>query len=109
MGIADDIKTLGEDIVASYDTRVKAIGTLVKDTHSMLKGFHTEHKEMAAEQTKALADFMADLTKNVSSMIKGLQKEHKDMADTLKEGLEKGEEGRIKDFKGYDGRYQQRH
>ena len=37
MGIADDIKNLGEDIAGSYDMRVKAIGVLVKDTHKMLK------------------------------------------------------------------------
>ena len=74
MGIAGDIKTLGEDIVASYDGRVKAIGTLVKDTHNMLKGFRTEHKEMSSKQAKSLADFVADLTKNVGTIIKGLQK-----------------------------------
>jgi gas vesicle protein len=99
MGIADDIKKLGEDIVASYDTRVKAIGVLVKDTHQMLKRFDAEHKEMSEKQAEALANFVADLTKSVSNMIKGFQKDHKAMADELKDNLEKGEEDRIKAFK----------
>jgi len=116
MAIATDMKNLGEDIIASYDMRIKAVGELVKDTHKMLKGFRTEHKEMSAalkaelakgEQSR-LKDFkammsdiektLADLTKNVSNMIKGFQKDHKAMADELEAGLEQGETQRLKDF-----------
>ena len=117
MGISDDIKNLGEDIVASYDSRVKAIGTLVKDTHQMLKGFDTEHKEMSEKLRADLAKgeedrlkvhkalmadiqkFVSNLAKEVADMIKRVQKEHKDMADKLKADLAKGEEDRIKAFK----------
>ena len=116
MAIATDLKNLGEEIVASYDMRIKAVGGLVKDTHQMLKGFHTEHKEMSAalraelakgEQSR-LKDFkammsdieksLADATKNVASMIKGFQKDHKAMAGELEAGLEQGETQRLKDF-----------
>jgi len=117
MGIADDIKTLGEDIVASYDSRVKAIGTLVKDTHQMLKGFDVGHKEMSDDLRAGLAKgekerlatikalmtdiqkFVSDVAKEVSTMIKGFQKEHKAMADELRASLDKGEEDRIEAFK----------
>jgi len=117
MGISDDIKNLGEDIVASYDSRVKAIGTLVKDTHQMLKGFDTKHKEMSEKLRADLAKgeedrlkvhkalmadiqkFVSNLAKEVADMIKRVQKEHKDMADKLKADLAKGEEDRIKAFK----------
>jgi len=116
MAIATDLKNLGEEIVASYDMRIKAVGGLVKDTHKMLKGFHTEHKEMSAALRAELAkgeqgrlkDFkammsdiektLADLTKNVSNMIKGFQKDHKAMAGELEAGLEQGETERLKDF-----------
>jgi uncharacterized protein YukE len=116
MAIATDLKNLGEEIIASYDMRIKAVGGLVKDTHQMLKGFHTEHKEMSAALRAELAkgeqgrlkDFkammsdiektLADLTKNVSNMIKGFQKDHKAMADELEAGLEQGETQRLKDF-----------
>jgi hypothetical protein len=103
MGIADDVKRLGEDIVASYNVRVKAIRTIVKDTRNTLKGFHAEHKEMSAKQAKDLAGFVADLTKNVGDMIKGIQTEHKDMAAALKASLGKGETDRLKTFKGMMG------
>ncbi len=99
MGIADSMKGITENIVASYDVRVKALKDLVTDTHKTLKGFAADRKKMSKEQAIALADFVADLTKNVGNMIKGFQKEHKEMADNLKESLAKGEEYRIKDFK----------
>jgi len=98
MGIADDIKKLGEDIVTSYDMRVKAIGELATDVHKKLEGFAAERKDMAAKQAKALRDFVTDLTKKVGAMIKSLQKEHKEMADNLREGLKKGETERLKSF-----------
>jgi uncharacterized protein YukE len=116
MGIATDMKNLGEDSIASYDMRIKAVGGLVKDTHKMLKGFHTERKEMSAalraelakgEQSR-LKDFkemmsdieksLADATKNVANMIKGFQKDHKAMTGELEAGLEQGETERLKDF-----------
>ena len=31
MGIANDVKNLSEDIVASYDARMRNIGTIVKE------------------------------------------------------------------------------
>jgi hypothetical protein len=96
MGIGDEFKNLSEDIVASYDARIKAIGTIVKETktsakntHTMLKGFSAKHEEMSAAQARALAGFAADLTKNVGSMLKGFTSEHKDMAASLRASLEK--------------------
>ena len=117
MGIADDIKNLGEDIAGSYDMRVKAIGVLVKDTHKMLKGFRSEHKEMAAnlrggleqgesDRLKAFKAMMADIQKGVKEIetyvenkLKEFSDAHKEMADKLRSDLGKGETGRLKDFK----------
>ncbi len=107
MGIAEDIKTLGEDIVASYDSRVKAIGTLVKDTHQMLKGFDAEHKEMSdnlkdnlekgeADRLKAFKDMMGDINKGIKDIetyvenkLKEFSDAHADMSEELKKDLAK--------------------
>lgn len=99
MGIAIDMKKLGEDIVASYDVRVNAIGTLVNNVHKTLKSFATDRKKMAIEQAEALKNFVSYLSKNVSNMINSIQKEHKEIADKLKADLAKGEEDRLKAFK----------
>ena len=117
MGIADDIKNLGEDIVASYDMRVKGIGTLVKDTHKMLKGFRSEHKEMAGilraglekGETARLKDFksmMADIQKAIKEIeaytankLKEFHDTHADMSKELKKDLDKYVAGIVSESK----------
>ena len=107
MGIADDMKNLGEEIGASYDIRVKAIGVLVKDTNKMLKGFQKEHNGMAADlraglekgETERLNTFksmMAEIQKGVKEIetyVKNKLKEfsdaHADMSEELKKELAK--------------------
>ena len=70
MGIADDTKKLGEDIVASYDLRVKEIRKLAKDTQNTLKGFQGEQKDMAAKLRKTLEQEEADRLKAESERLK---------------------------------------
>ncbi len=81
MGIADSMKGITENIIASYDVRVKALGDLGADTRKTLKGFAEERKKMSEEQAKNLADFMDGLSKSVEDMLKGFQREHKNMSD----------------------------
>ena len=51
MGIADSMKNITEDIIASYDIRVEALGNLVADTREDLKGIPLgqEENEQRAE------------------------------------------------------------
>ena len=89
MGIADEMKILTEDIVASYGLRVKTIRELEKDTHDMLKGFQSEHKKMAADLKKTLEQGEADRLKASGSLKSEIQAEQKNrnkaVADLLKE------------------------
>lgn len=82
MGIATDMTKLGEEIIASYDMRVKAIGEIVEDTHKTLEGFKRDRKKMAAQQVKDLADFTNGLSKDVHRLLKSardrVQQFHKD-------------------------------
>ncbi len=87
MGIANDMKNLGEDIIASYDMRVKAIGELVSDVHKTLEGFTTDRKKMGEEQAKNLGDFVKGLSKSVEDMLKRFQKDHKQMSDDQAKSL----------------------
>lgn len=106
MGIVDSMKAMTEDIVASHDLRVKAVGDLVVDTRGMLKEFAQDHKEMSEEQAKNLADFVVELSKDVSNMIKSFQNEHKEMGSALKESLKQSEADRLKNFKDMMGNIQ---
>jgi hypothetical protein len=114
MGVANDIKKLGEDIVDSYDLRVKEIRKLAKDTQSTLKGFQGEQKKMAAELRKTLEQGEADRlkasgslkneiqaeqakrNKEVADLLEKFSKDHEDMAAELRKTLEQGEADRLK-------------
>jgi len=87
MGIADSMKAITEDIIASYDVRVKALGDLVADTRKTLKGFASNRKKMSAEQAGNLADFVQNLSKSVGDMLKSFQKNHKQMSDAQAKSL----------------------
>jgi len=87
MGIAEDMGRIAENIITSYDVRVKALGDLVADTHKTLKGFASDRKKMGAEQAKSLADFVKNLTKNVDGMLARFQREHKEMKGPLLKSL----------------------
>ena len=80
MRIADRMKDITENIVASYDVRVKALKDLVNNTHKTINGFAADRKEMGAEQAKNLADFISGLENSVGSMLKGFQASHKEMS-----------------------------
>jgi hypothetical protein len=97
MGTADDMKKLGEDIVASYDMRIKALEELVKDTHKMLKGFEREHKERADEHKEKAANLRTDLAKGEDNRIKIFNAM---MAETQKaiEGIEVEVKKKLKEF-----------
>jgi len=70
MTVAQEMKRLTEDIIICNDVRLKAVGELVADTQKTLKGFSTDRKKMAAQQTKDLTNFMNGLSKNVQGLLK---------------------------------------
>jgi len=116
MGVGEDTKKLTEDILASYDLRVKEVRKLEKDTQSMLKEFQGEQKVMATELRKTLEKGEADRikasgnmkneilaeqakrNKEVADLLGKFSKDHEDMATELRKTLEQGEADRIKAF-----------
>ena len=88
MGIADDVKNLGDDIVVSYNARVKAIGAIVNDTRKTLKGFHAEHQEMSAQQAKDLSGGETDRLKTFKGMMGDIRKDINDIETYVKNKLQ---------------------
>lgn len=87
MGLAENMKRMGEDIVSSYDMRFKAVGMLVNDVQKTLKSFAAARKKMAGEQAKDLDDFVLNLSKYVTDLLrsaddflKKIQRNHKEMS-----------------------------
>jgi hypothetical protein len=81
MGMVTDIERLGEDIITSYNVRVKTIGKLVGDTHKMLKEFHADHKKMAANLRQSLDKGEIERVKDFKAMMGDVRKFVEDMAE----------------------------
>ena len=73
MTIAEDMKKLTENIIASSDVRLKAVGGIVADTNDLLGGFARDRGKMAKEQARDLAGFVSGLSKDVQSSLKNAQ------------------------------------
>ena len=55
MNIANQVKSLTEDIEVSYGTRIAAVSDIVKETHRILGNFNREHEKMAGDLRRFLA------------------------------------------------------
>lgn len=94
MSIADGMKSIAENIVASHDSRIKAaadrvkiVGDLLGDARETIKAFVSERKAMGAAQAKDLAKFAHDLSKNIESLLKGFQNDRKQMGEEQAKNL----------------------
>jgi nucleoid DNA-binding protein len=113
----DNLKNLAEEIIVSYDARVKMVGEIVEDTHKILDGFKEKRQEMSDNLREVLAkseslrkkDFSAMMQdilltqhrreENVKKMLADFREEEARVAERLRELLKKGEELRLADFK----------
>ena len=87
MEIAESMRGTAENIIASYNVRVKALGDLMADTQSTLKGFASDRKKMAKEQGESLAGFKNGLSDSVGEMLKEFQESHRQMSKEQSENL----------------------
>jgi len=87
MEIAESMRSTAENIIGSYNVRVKALGDLVVDTHKTLKGFASDRKKMAREQAESLAHFTRGLSKSAVDMLKGFREDHQQMSEKQAKNL----------------------
>jgi len=105
MKIAGSMKDTTRDIMTSYNQRVKAVGGIVNDTHSTLKGFARNRRKMGAEQVKALAAFTGELSSTIEALLKKISQDHAAMSKEQKaelakfvKGVQTSVDGMINDF-----------
>ena len=79
MEIAESMRNTAENIIGSYNVRVKGLGGLVVDTQKTLKGFASDRKKMAREQAETLEKGETDRLKSFKVMMGGIQKDIKDI------------------------------
>jgi hypothetical protein len=74
--LADGMRNVTEDIIASHDVRVKTLGSLVADARKMISNNAADRKAMSKEQAAELARYAAD-RKAMSADRKAMSKELK--------------------------------
>jgi hypothetical protein len=116
MGLATELKNLGEEMISSFRQRIKENEELVTDVQKTLDGFRKDHQDMAAalragldkDEKTRLKEF-APLMKNINEEISGIftythdllakfDKEHLGMSVELRKNLFDGEVERLKEF-----------
>jgi hypothetical protein len=66
MSLAEGMKDIAENIVASYETRSRSIGSLFDTTHQILEGFQSSFFDKRQEREKINDQLRENLTKNES-------------------------------------------
>jgi hypothetical protein len=103
MSIREEMRSLGQDIIRSYEDRIGGIAqinsdvrTMKSDANAMLKRFDHDHTAMSRQMRAELARGRADLTKaearrksEVNSWIKEVATAHQAMARKLRGDLAK--------------------
>lgn len=117
MGIAEAMLVLVQNIIDSYEMRVKTVDRLVKQANELLKSFHAEQEELASKLRDNLAkgeclrkkDFdlmMEDIRaqrkkreKEAAEVLERFQREEEEMIAELRKIIKSGEHTRLEKFK----------
>ena len=94
MSLAEGMKDIAENIVASYETRSRSIESLFNTTHQILEGFQNSFLDTRQEREKINAQLRESLTKNESlrrkdfdHMMQGIFSAQEDRERQVREGL----------------------
>jgi len=98
MPIANQVKSLAEDIEASYGTRMAAVSDIVKETRQTLGNFNREHQKMADDLKSSLSADNRDRVNEVEKIRAENVRDLKEMAHKLAEFLSSSEKGRLEVF-----------
>jgi len=117
MGIAEDMKRLGMEIVSSYESRISAVAMSIDSTHRILEDFKIKRVEISNQLRETLAkegslrkkdfnEMMKDILshqdereKQVRDSLKTFLEEQKRIAEIIKKNLAEGKKVKINDFK----------
>lgn len=106
MEMANSMIGTTENIIASYNLRVKSLGDLMVDTHRTLTGFGADRKRMARKQAETLANFEKELSKTVEGMLDEFHENHRQMGEDQKKHLTNFIKGLMNDASSMLNRFQ---
>jgi gas vesicle protein len=83
MGIAEGMKSITDNITASYEARAKAIEELVSDVQETLNSFADDRKKMSKKMKKDLAKYVKGIATEVKNLIGDFAEERRQIAADL--------------------------
>jgi len=83
MGMVTDIERLGEDIISSYDRRVKSLKELSDEMHKMLDGFQKERMTDFNALMKEIQETQDKRNKEVHHLLQEFKAKMKEVADEI--------------------------
>lgn len=114
MSLVEELKSLTENIISSYESRIQSIEGIFDTTHQLLEGFQESFLDTKQEREKLSAELRENLAKNeslrkkdfdnmmqgilsiqderekeVRDLLKGYLNEQREMAHTLRDSLSK--------------------
>lgn len=116
MGLADDMKRLGEEMITAYKQRMHENEVLVEEVQNTLEGFRKDHQEMSNnlrdhlngeesirheefnEMITGIRKEILDIKKNTHSLLQDFNEAHNFMSNSLKEKLNENERFRHEEF-----------
>ena len=97
MGVGEDLRTLANSIIDSYELRVRTVSTLINQAYQLLKSFETEIEDMIAGLRDNLAGVESlrkkDFDHMISDVIERRRQREEEAGETLKRFQE--EEGEM--------------
>ena len=91
MGISNDMEKIGEDILTSYDMRIRSIGELTSDVHKTLKSFEkdrmTDFETLMSNVKESIAEIktrQGQRNREVRTLMQEFKAERKKMTADLK-------------------------
>lgn len=92
----EQMRNVAQDLIASYDTRVDMIGTIIDSTYQILEDFKDKRAKLSAELKETLAEKVSlrkkDFDRMMNGVILNVEKKEKEIKRNLKNFLEKQKE-----------------
>ena len=89
MPTREAMRSLGEDIISSFDLRINGVEVIKETVRTDLREFKNSREAMAEKLHADLAQHTADMREAVASELKGFENSRMDMAEKLQHKLSK--------------------
>lgn len=102
MGISEDMRTIAEGIICSYEMRMRSIATLVEEVGRLVENFHLQQETMAGQLRENLAKGECLRKKDFDTLMQSIRAERLRREREVRETLQRfrsGEERMVMELK----------